>query len=420
MIAVLLLSIGALIGVGTVFLATGKNRNKAGTETTNAAQVEADEIASPAEANESDSQVAADESVSQAETSENAAKAEADENASQDVNENASQTETNENAEQADGKSDLKEEKETADKEVSYNTAQITGDLVGSNSSIEVIRIGKDVATIEDGSFSGLTGLKEIIADEANPYFASFNGCLYNKDFSQLLCIPQNTATVEVKKTITSRTEHALDGLTQSRKDKVDTFLRGKDNSVNSDQKSQSETGQKSADHNEANHDQDIQTQQSPEVSQPQEMPAQETVSGPSVQSNTDFSQYVFTASDGSTRFKYTGHGDSAVIVPEGVEVIEAFANTAFERNTDITYIYLPASLKSIACRNIRFMEEYGWDKNTYCVLYQCPNLRTVEGGCWSDWGWNYRGMGDYIIRPQGIIEWSTDSLIPYDRSRYH
>jgi hypothetical protein len=87
----------------------------------------------------------------------------------------------------------------------------VTPDTFGSDDSIYVVCIGYDVTHIEDGSFSNLRNLKEIQVDSRNPYYTSVNGCLYTKDRTTLMCIPQNTTSVDVKPSIKSYTPHALD-----------------------------------------------------------------------------------------------------------------------------------------------------------------------------------------------------------------
>lgn len=103
----------------------------------------------------------------------------------------------------------------------------VTPDTFGSDDSIYVVCIGYDVTHIEDGSFSNLRNLKEIQVDSRNPYYTSVNGCLYTKDRTTLMCIPQNTTSVQVLSSITGYTPHAVDGLDQSRIDKLNSVLDG-------------------------------------------------------------------------------------------------------------------------------------------------------------------------------------------------
>ena len=96
----------------------------------------------------------------------------------------------------------------------------LTREMLGDNNTLQVVRLTKRVVDVEDGAFSGLTALKEIRVDSDNEYFASWKGCLYSKDFTVLICVPQNTKSVSVRRSITSCWPHALDGLEQSRIDK--------------------------------------------------------------------------------------------------------------------------------------------------------------------------------------------------------
>jgi hypothetical protein len=59
--------------------------------------------------------------------------------------------------------------------------------------------------------------------------------------------------------------------------------------------------------------------------------------------------------------------------------------------------------------------EAGGYDTNLYEYLYQCPNLRTVEGGGKID----YMCSGDKVTRRGGIVVWSNSSRIPYDAQAY-
>lgn len=57
------------------------------------------------------------------------------------------------------------------------------------------IRIPAAVAEISAGAFGGSTSMTAIEVDEANPYFASSDGVLYNKDLSELVAFPAGKAT---------------------------------------------------------------------------------------------------------------------------------------------------------------------------------------------------------------------------------
>lgn len=271
------------------------------------------------------------------------------------------------------------------------NGVVVTHEMLGDNNTTEVVRLTSRVVEVEDGAFSGLTALKEIRVDSDNQYYASCNGCLYNKDYTVLICIPQNTTSVQVRTSITSYTPHALDGLAQSRKDALNQFLGINEPTEYSNGNNTTTTPVSNS-----------QPQNNSTVTQP-------------TNNNTDFSQYVYTNSNGQKVFKYTGSGNSSIIVPEGVEIIEGFASGYGDFNDEITYVYLPSTLKRMYTTGMYCKEEYNWDTNCYNVLYQCRNLQKVEGGNHA-----YQCNGNTVTRPGNITVWSTSGLIPYDPQQYY
>ena len=268
----------------------------------------------------------------------------------------------------------------------------VTPDTLGSDDSIYVVRITNKVIEIQDGSFSNLVNLREIRVDSDNQYYASCNGCLYNKDYTVLICIPQNTTSVQVKTSITSYTPHALDGLSQERKDALDQFLSTRDSGYVPP----------------TTNNNSVVTNDSPTTT---------TVQNTPVVSNTetDFSQYVYTDEKGRTAFKYTGSGNSSICVPEGVEVLAGFCSNPFDFNYEITYVHLPSTLKKCLMADFYNTEAGGYDTNFYNYLYQCPNLQTVEGGGTID----YMCSGNAVTRRGGIVVWSNSAKVPYDVNAY-
>jgi len=270
------------------------------------------------------------------------------------------------------------------------NGVKVTRQMIGDNNTITVVRITNKVVEIEDGAFSGLKALKEIRVDSDNQYYASCNGCLYNKDYTVLICIPQNTTSVQVLKSIKSYTPHALDGLAQSRKDALNKFLGTTNGAVSNTTTNTSANAQ---------------SQSSSTVTKP-------------TSNRTDFSQYVYNE-NGYVCFKYTGSGDSRIIIPEGVQKIYGFSEKTYIPNTDITYIYIPSSVLTMAVMNVFNQEKYGWDNRGYDCLYQCPNLKTVESAA------RYYRVDSYgVWRPLAdgskLYTWSPFEKIVYDKSRYY
>ncbi len=325
----------------------------------------------------------------------------------------------------------------------------VTPDTFGSDDSIYVVCIGYDVTHIEDGSFSNLRNLKEIQVDSRNPYYASVNGCLYTKDRTTLMCIPQNTTSVQVLSSITGYTPHAVDGLEQSRIDKLNSFLDGsywakneEDTTVQNnngtatvgntsstpytgtvDQAYDSQTDV--IDYNGSSDTTDIQndwdnsdtTDIVADNDDTVQIDSGNQTAGPSRSSSTDFSQYVYTDEKGRMAFKYTGSGDANVIIPEGVEHVAGFGESVFDKNYDVTYVYIPKTVETMSCSNINNSEETNWDCTMYDLLYQLPNLRTVESDAYS-----YR-VDDYgLYRPANgnkIYVWSKYEMIPHDLDKY-
>jgi hypothetical protein len=128
----------------------------------------------------------------------------------------------------------------------------------------------------------------------------------------------------------------------------------------------------------------------------------------------TDFSQYVYTNKDGEKVFKYTGSGNSRIIIPEGVQIVESFCPEYGDFNDEITYVRLPSTIEATYVIGLFYEKEYNWDATCYDVLYQCRNLQKVEGGNYS-----YQCNGNSVTRPGDITVWSKDKLVPYDKQKY-
>ena len=236
--------------------------------------------------------------------------------------------------------------------------------------------------------------------------YASCNGCLYNKDYTVLICVPQNTKRVGVKAGITGYLPHALDGLAQSR---VDKFHE------------QFSTAECIRDytpgapvHNEPKKDNnewmitdlpDTDRSVQPVVDQP-------------AQKSSDFSKYVYREGN-DVCFKYTGSGDSRIIIPEGVTKVIGFHSDHFGFNTDVTYIYIPSSVRSVRIMNLFNQESCGWDNNGYSCVYQCANLKTIESAS-PYWRVDNNGMYQPLADGGKAYLWSPTQRIKYDKSVYY
>lgn len=63
---------------------------------------------------------------------------------------------------------------------------------------IATIKISADVTDIEYGSFNNLQHLVAIDVAKGNENYSTYNGCLYNKDQTLLICIPQGIAKTSI------------------------------------------------------------------------------------------------------------------------------------------------------------------------------------------------------------------------------
>ena len=221
----------------------------------------------------------------------------------------------------------------------------ITKDTFGSNKKIHTVQIGYDVYSIEDGALNLLPNLKNIEVDSNNPNYCSYKGVLYNKDKTKLLAVPRGRSRVPIIKTITSRSEHSVDGIAQSRINHIDEIISRNTTKVNNNP------------------------------------PASSTDF-----SKTDFSQYVYTDSDGNRVFEYRGKGISTINIPNGTDYIGYITTDYYDVNNDtfgytfnydVTTIYIPASVQCDLMGYV-FNSEKHPDNNLYSTLYSCKNLKKI------------------------------------------
>lgn len=99
----------------------------------------------------------------------------------------------------------------------------ITKNYFNNNPNLEKIIITSSVTDIEDGAFSQLEKLSEISVKADSENYASYDGCLYDKDFTTLMCIPRAKKNANVLLSITSCYEHALDDFSE---EKIERFKK--------------------------------------------------------------------------------------------------------------------------------------------------------------------------------------------------
>ncbi len=264
---------------------------------------------------------------------------------------------------------------------VKVNSKSITSETFKNHLTITEVYIGPNVKNIEDGAFSNLKNLYWIDVDRQNPYFGSSKGCLYTKDFTTLVCRPPVEEHRSIFAYIIARWPHAVDGMPASRAAEVDKMISENLSSYGPYTGRVKNDGSTSA------------------------------VFPDTLGNNTvDFSKYIYTDSSGKKVFKYTGSGNSFIIIPEGVEVIEGFTDDD-SFNDEIIFVSLPSTLQTIRDGLVfRYTGEYQF----YSVLYQCRNLQAVSGS-----GRYYKGLGNKVIQFDQLYTWHKDKKYSLNMNLY-
>ena len=95
------------------------------------------------------------------------------------------------------------------------------------DATISSIHIGSDVIDISSNAFKGLNNLRSITVSESNPYYASYSNCLYNKDFTELLCFPAALKGAIIPDTVVSIGSNALYGLDKDLRQQIRGLVQG-------------------------------------------------------------------------------------------------------------------------------------------------------------------------------------------------
>jgi len=99
-------------------------------------------------------------------------------------------------------------------------TTEITGKTFPSF-YITSINIGASVTSISDDAFINLHDLRRITVSEGNQKYCSFGDCLYSKDKTELICIPQALSGVSIPNSVIKLSPYALEGRSPSFRKKV-------------------------------------------------------------------------------------------------------------------------------------------------------------------------------------------------------
>lgn len=97
----------------------------------------------------------------------------------------------------------------------------IDSSTFGNNIRITKVHVGSDVVDITSGAFRKLGNLQEITVSADNPFYASYSGCLYDKDMTELLRFPPKLKSAVIPTTVVSIGENALHGVPEKLKAQI-------------------------------------------------------------------------------------------------------------------------------------------------------------------------------------------------------
>ncbi|MBR4573598.1 MAG: leucine-rich repeat protein [Lachnospiraceae bacterium] len=89
------------------------------------------------------------------------------------------------------------------------------------NVHITSLNIGTSVTEISDDAFTNLHELRKITVSKSNPDYTSYDGCLYDKDKTVLICFPQSLNGASIPDTVTDIAPSALEGRSASFRSKI-------------------------------------------------------------------------------------------------------------------------------------------------------------------------------------------------------
>ena len=94
--------------------------------------------------------------------------------------------------------------------EIPQGVTSIGNNAFSSCSGLTSIEIPQGVTTIGNLAFSGCSNLKEINVASNNQNYASYDGALYDKNLSTLICCPGRKKSIEIPHGVTTIEEEAL------------------------------------------------------------------------------------------------------------------------------------------------------------------------------------------------------------------
>ena len=95
---------------------------------------------------------------------------------------------------------------------IGYIVKAIAADAFRNQVGISSLAFPKTVQDVETPFCSGCSLLASITVDEANPWYTSFNGMLFDKDKETLIACPETMETAQLPSTLTTVGDHAFEG----------------------------------------------------------------------------------------------------------------------------------------------------------------------------------------------------------------
>ncbi len=108
-------------------------------------------------------------------------------------------------------------------KATGYSTIDVN--TFKNNYRITTINIGADVDYITENAFRNLKNLRSITVSAENPFYSSYSGCLYDKDYTELICFPAALEGAVIPSTVVSIGMNALKGVPGDLKKQVTTVV---------------------------------------------------------------------------------------------------------------------------------------------------------------------------------------------------
>lgn len=95
-----------------------------------------------------------------------------------------------------------------------------------SNYKITTVHIGSDVSEITDTAFRNLNNLRSITVSDNNMFYASYSGCLYDKNYTELVCYPPALSGAYIPSTVVSISTYALHGVPEGIKEEIRNVIK--------------------------------------------------------------------------------------------------------------------------------------------------------------------------------------------------